>query len=88
MGEREVAALEKSNEANGSGEVGGTWGGQGCQGRAGRTRPDWVGLGRAGSHRGSKPTTRTTIKQTPITNRKLRRNKTDTQYQTKKGVLA
>jgi hypothetical protein len=43
----------------------GRMGGVGRQGRAGR-----AGLGWAGPLRGSKPTTRTTIKQTPIANRK------------------
>jgi hypothetical protein len=66
MGEREVAAREKSNEANGSGGGGArAWGGQG---RAGRTGPSWAGLGWAGSHHGSKPTTRTTIKRNSIAN--------------------
>jgi hypothetical protein len=39
MGEREVDAREKSNEANGSGEGGRAWGGQG---RTGRIGPGWV----------------------------------------------
>jgi hypothetical protein len=41
MGERDVAAREKSNEPNGSGE-GGAGGGLGRQGRAGRAGPGRV----------------------------------------------
>jgi hypothetical protein len=45
MGEREVAAREKPNEANGSRGRGHAWGGQGRQGHAGRTGLGWAGLG-------------------------------------------
>jgi hypothetical protein len=50
----------------------------------------WVGLGWVGAEplRGSKLTARITIKQTPIANRKPRRNETNTQYQTKKCASA
>jgi hypothetical protein len=41
------------------------WGGQGAPGACG---PDWAGLGQAVTHRGSKPTTRTTTKRNPIAN--------------------
>jgi hypothetical protein len=85
--EREVAAREKSNEPNESGGEGRAHGvGKGARGvRAG---PGQAGLGRARSHRGLKPTTRTTIKRTPIVNRKPRRNETNTQHQTKKCASA
>jgi hypothetical protein len=47
--EREVAAREKSNEPNRSGEGEGAHGGEeGRQGRAGRTGPGWAGLGWTG----------------------------------------
>jgi hypothetical protein len=52
------------------GEEEGAHGGVGRRGRAGRAGPGWAGLGWPGPLRGSKPTTRTTIKQTPIANRK------------------
>jgi hypothetical protein len=45
MGEREVAAREKSNEANGSWRGGRAWGGLGRLGRAGRTGPGWARMG-------------------------------------------
>jgi hypothetical protein len=73
--DREVTAREKSNEPNGSG------------GRRARG-PDWARLGRTGPHRGSKPTTRTTIKQNPIANRNPKRNETNTRHQTKKCASA
>jgi hypothetical protein len=66
-------------EGEEEGRMGGVW----RRGRAGR-----AGLGWAGPLRGSKPTTRTTIKQTPIANRKPRRNETNTQHQTKKCASA
>jgi hypothetical protein len=47
-----------------------------------------VGPGRAGSHHGSKPTTRTTIKRKSIANRNLKQNETNTQHQTKKCASA
>jgi ribosomal protein L15 len=46
--------------------------GRGRQGRAGR----------AGSHRGSKPTTRTTTNQNPIANRNPKRDETNTRLTT------
>jgi hypothetical protein len=55
---------------------------QGRQVRAGRAGPGWAGLGRAGSHRGSKPTTRTTTNLNPIVNRNLKRNETNTRLTT------
>jgi hypothetical protein len=67
------------------GEGGRAWGGQGAPGACG---PDRAGLGRTGPHRGSKPTTRTTIKRNPIANRNPKRNKTNTQHQTKKCASA
>jgi hypothetical protein len=62
------------------GEEEGAHGGCGAPGARG---PGW-----AGPLRGSKPTTRTTIKQTPLVNRKPRRNETNTQHQTKKCASA
>jgi hypothetical protein len=58
---------------------------KGWVGAPGARGPDRAGPGRAepgwaGSHRGSKPMTRTTIKRTPIANRKPRRNETNTQH--------
>jgi hypothetical protein len=43
------------------------WGGQRAPGARG---PDRAGLGQAATHRGSKPTTRTTTKRNPIANQK------------------
>jgi hypothetical protein len=91
-GEREVeegeggccAGNPNERERRGGGAWG-VWGARGAQGRAG---PDRAGLGWAEPLRGSKPTTRTTIKQTPITNRKSRRNETNTQHQAKKCASA
>jgi hypothetical protein len=67
--------------------------GEGAHGMGRGARGAWAGPGRAepgwaGSHRGSKPTTRTTIKRTPIANRKLKRNETNTRHQTKKCASA
>jgi hypothetical protein len=64
-GEREVGergcCTGNPNERGRGG--GGAWGGgQGRQGRAGRAGPGRAGLGWAGPLRGSKPTTRTTLK--------------------------
>jgi hypothetical protein len=84
MGEREVATRDKSNEANGYRGRGR----MGWAGAAGAHGPDRAGLGWAGSHRGSKPTTRTTIKRTPIANRKPKRNETNMRHQTKKCASA
>jgi hypothetical protein len=61
------------------------WGGQGAPGARG---PDWAGLGRTGPHRGSKPTTCTTIKRNPIANRNPKQNETNTRHQTKKCASA
>jgi hypothetical protein len=55
---------------------------RGRQGRAGRTEPDQARLGQAGSHRGSKPTTRTTTNRNPIANRKPKWHKTNTRVTT------
>jgi hypothetical protein len=65
------------------GEGARAWGGQGRQGRAGQTGPGW-----ARSHRGSKPTTRTTIKRKSIANRNPKQNETNTRHQTKKCASA
>jgi hypothetical protein len=48
-------------------------------GALGARGPDWARRGRAGSHRGSKPTTRTTTNRNPIANRKPKQNETNTQ---------
>jgi hypothetical protein len=56
--------------------------------RGARAGPGRAGLGWVGPLRGSKPTTRTSIKQTPVVNRKPRRNETNTQHQTKKCASA
>jgi hypothetical protein len=53
---------------------GGTRMGAGAPGARGS---DWDGLGRAGSHRGSKPTTRTDTNRNPITNRNPKRDDTN-----------
>ena len=66
--EREVAAREiQMREGGEEGAHGGVW----APG-ARRAGPDRLGLGWVGAEplRGSKPTTRTTIKQTPIANPK------------------
>jgi hypothetical protein len=63
----------KSNETKGLGGGGAHGEGRGARGaRAGpgRTGPGWAGLGQAVTHRGSKPTTRTTTKRNPIANQK------------------
>jgi hypothetical protein len=49
---------------------------------AGAHGPDWVGPGRAGSHRGPKPTTRTTTNRNPIANRNPKRDETNTRLTT------
>jgi hypothetical protein len=68
---------------------GGAHGGEeGRQGRVGQTGPGWAGLGWTGSQRGSKPTTRMTIKWTPIASRKPKQNKTNIRHQTKKCASA
>jgi hypothetical protein len=74
---------EKSNEPNGSGEGGRAWGRGGAPGARGLDRAGlgWVGLGWTGSQCGSKPTTRTTIKRTPIASRKPKQNKTNIRHQ-------
>jgi ribosomal protein L15 len=69
--EREVAAREKSNERKRLG--GGGWGAHGGRGARG-TR---AGLGQAGSHCGSKSTTRTTTNRNPIANQNPKRNETN-----------
>ena len=78
--EREVAAREiqmrEGEEEGAHGEVG-----RGARGAR-------AGLGWVRPLRGSKPTTRTTIKRTPIANRKPRRDETSTQPQTKKCASA
>jgi hypothetical protein len=55
-------------------------GGGACMGAgAPRARgPDWAGPGQAGSHRGSKPMTRTTTNRKPIANRNPKRDETNT----------
>jgi hypothetical protein len=63
-------------------------GARGARAGPGRAGLGWAGLGWTGSQRGSKPATRTTIKRTPIANRKPRRNETNTQHQTKKCASA
>jgi hypothetical protein len=86
MGEREIAARDKSNEANGSrggGAHGVGRGARGARAGPGRTEPGWVG-----SHHGSKPTTRTTIKWKSIANQNPKQNETNTRHQTKKCALA
>jgi hypothetical protein len=60
----------KSNETKGLVGGGAHGEGRGRQGRAFWTRPGWAGLGQAVTHRGSKPTTRTTTKRNPIANQK------------------
>jgi hypothetical protein len=45
------------------GRVGGA---RGARAGPGQTVPGWAGLGQAVTHRGSKPTTRTTTKRNPI----------------------
>jgi hypothetical protein len=52
------------------GEGARAWGGQAAPGARGPKGPGWAGLGRAVTHRGSKPTTRTTTKRNPIANQK------------------
>jgi hypothetical protein len=58
------------------------------EGAPGARGPDRAGLGRAGPHRGSKPTARTTTKRSPIANRNPKRNETNTRHQTKKCASA
>jgi hypothetical protein len=70
--EREVAAREKSNEANGSGGEGEGAHGVARGARGTRAGPGRAGLGWTGSQRGSEPTTRTTIKRTPLASRKAK----------------
>jgi hypothetical protein len=65
--------------------MGEVWGARGTQGRAGLGR---AGLGWDEPLRGSKPTTRTTLKRAPIANRNPRRNETNTRHQTKKCASA
>jgi hypothetical protein len=60
----------------------------GAQGEGRGARGTRAGPGRAGSHHGLKPTTRTTIKRALLANRKPRRNGTNTRHQTKKCVSA
>jgi hypothetical protein len=55
---------------------------RGRQGHAGRTGLDRAGLGRAGPHRGSKRTTRTTTNQNLIVNRNPKRDETNTRLTT------
>jgi hypothetical protein len=84
-GEREVGEGEGgccAGNPNERGRGGGHMG-RGRRGRAGR-----AGLGWAGSHHGSKPTTRTTIKRNPIANRNPKQNETNTRHQTKKCASA
>jgi hypothetical protein len=45
-------------------------GARGARARPGRTGPGLAGLGQAVTHRGLKPTTRTTTKRNPIANQK------------------
>jgi hypothetical protein len=52
----------------------GVHGGRGARGARGAR----AGLGRAGSHRGSKPTTRPTTNRNPIANQNSKRNETNT----------
>jgi hypothetical protein len=52
--------MREGEEEGAYGEVGG--GARGTRAGPGRTGPGWAGLGWAGPLRGSKPTTRTTIK--------------------------
>jgi hypothetical protein len=51
-------------------------------GRTGGARGARAGPGRAGSHRGPKPMTRTTTNQNPIANRKPKRDETNTRVTT------
>jgi hypothetical protein len=69
---------------------GGAWGRGGVPGARGPDRAGlgWAGLDWTGSQRGSKPTTRTTIKRTPIASRKPKQNKTNIRHQTKKCASA
>jgi hypothetical protein len=56
-----------------------------CMGRAGGARGARgarAGPGRAGPHRGSKPTTRTTTKRNPIANRNPKRDEANTRLTT------
>jgi hypothetical protein len=55
---------------------------QGRQGRAGLTVLDRAGLGRARSHRGSKPTARTTTNRNSIANRNPKRDEMNTRLTT------
>jgi hypothetical protein len=83
-GEREVEEGEGgccAGNPNERGRRGGAHGG-GCR-APGARGPGWAGL-----LRGSKPTTRTTLKRAPIANRKPRRNEMNTQHQTKKCASA
>jgi hypothetical protein len=84
-GEREVEEGEGGCCAGNPNERGrrggGAWGVWG----AGGARAE---LGQAGLLRGSKPTTRTTLKRAPIANRKPRRNETNTQHHTRKCASA
>jgi hypothetical protein len=59
-------------------------GGGARMGRAGAHGPGRAGPGRAMTHRGSKPTTRTTTKRNPFANRNPKRDETNTRHQTKK----
>jgi hypothetical protein len=77
--ERKVAVREKSNERKRPGGGGHAWGGQGAPGAHG---PDWARPGRAGSHRGSKPTTRITTNRNPIANQKSKRDETNARLTT------
>jgi hypothetical protein len=60
----------------------------GWAGAPGARGPDRARLSRAGSHRGSKPMTRTTIKRKSIANRNPKQNETNTRHQTKKCASA
>jgi hypothetical protein len=72
----------------GKGRMGERRGARGARAGPGRARLGWAGLGWTGSQRGSKPTTRTTIKRTPIVSRKPKQNKTNIRHQTKKCASA
>jgi hypothetical protein len=63
-------------------------GGGAHMGRARGARGARAGPGRAGPHRGSKPTTRTTTKRNPIVNRNPKWDETNTRHETKKCASA
>jgi hypothetical protein len=70
MGKRGCCAGNPNERERRGGVHGGVWAPGASRAGPGRTGPGWAGLGWAGAEplRGSKPTTRTTIKQTPIMN--------------------